>query len=80
MLCCDVKGELSVAGSVKLFGYRFDLPFAVVGAAIEAGLYRLSDLTIDDDGDGTGGEDVEAAMEDGVFADGEPVAWVGRLS
>ena len=76
---CDIKGEFNVSSGVRFLCNRFDLSFAVVGAAIEAGLDGLSVLSIDDDGDWTWGEDVEAAMEDGVFADGGPVAGVGGL-
>ena len=76
---CDIKGEFNVSSGVCFPRNRFDPALAVVGAAIEAGLDGLSILPIDDDRDRTRGEDVEAAMEDGVFADGGPVAGVGGL-
>ena len=76
---CDVKGEFNVSSGVCFLCNRFDLALAVVGAAIEAGLDGLSILSIDDDGHRTGNEDVESPMEDGIFSDGGPVAWVGGL-
>ena len=76
---CDIKGEFNVSSGVCFPCNRFDPALAVVGAAIEAGLDGLSILSIDDDGDRTGNEDVESAMEDGIFSDGGPVAWVGGL-